>query len=273
MNKIFYRFASGLAVFILMLGNFYAADASSTTYSAPLMDAALPAFPGAEGFGANTIGGRGGVVYEVTNTNDSGVGSLRSCVEETGPRICVFKVGGLISLNSSLVIKNPYITIAGQTAPGGGITLRNGVSGGEFETLSVQTHDVIIRYITSRPGPGGMNHAIVIARNGIPIYNIIIDHSSFSWATDEVLTTWYRTYDITIQWNIISEGLNCSTHPKGCHSKGLLIGGYKGSESAGGKGTENVSVLNNLLVHNAERGPLLQAVSYTHLTLPTSDLV
>ena len=258
MNKMFYRFASGLAVFILMLGNFYAADASSTTYSAPLMDAALPAFPGAEGFGANTIGGRGGVVYEVTNTNDSGVGSLRSCVEETGPRICVFKVGGLISLNSSLVIKNPYITIAGQTAPGGGITLRNGISGGEFETLSVQTHDVIIRYITSRPGPGGMNHAIVIARNGIPIYNIIIDHSSFSWATDEVLTTWYRTYDITIQWNIISEGLNCSTHPKGCHSKGLLIGGYKGSESAGGKGTENVSVLNNLLAHNAERGPLLQ---------------
>ncbi len=84
------------------------------------------AFPGAEGFGAGSVGGRGGKVYEVTNTNDSGSGSLRSCIEASGPRICIFRTGGLITLNSPLTILNPYITIAGQTAPGGGITIKLG---------------------------------------------------------------------------------------------------------------------------------------------------
>ena len=87
---------------------------------------AAPAFPGAEGFGANSIGGRGGTLIEVTNLNDSGPGSFRAAVEASGPRIVVFRVGGTIELQSSLIITNPYITIAGQTAPGGGITLKNG---------------------------------------------------------------------------------------------------------------------------------------------------
>jgi pectate lyase len=254
MNKLTYRLMSVLAVFILMLGNSSSVVASAA-YGASQAAAAIPAFPGAEGFGANTIGGRGGIIYEVTNLNDAGTGSLRACIEATGPRTCVFRTGGLIVLQSALRIVNPYITIAGQTAPGGGITLKN-VSGGSV--FSTQTHDVIIRYITSRPGPGGMNNATLIAKNNIPLYNIIIDHGSFSWATDETLTTWYRTYNVTIQWNIVSESLDCSTHPKGCHSKGLMIGGYSGSESAGGKGSENISVLNNLMAHNAERNPLMQ---------------
>jgi len=85
---------------------------------------AIPAFPGAEGFGADSVGGRGGRVIEVTNLQQSGTGSLRACVEASGPRTCVFHVGGTIELTSGLAIQNPYITIAGQTAPGGGITLK-----------------------------------------------------------------------------------------------------------------------------------------------------
>ena len=212
------------------------------------------AFPGAEGFGANTVGGRGGAIYEVTNLSDSGTGSLRACVIASGARTCVFKVGGLITLSSPLTITNPYITIAGQTAPGGGITLRKSSGGDVFTT---QTHDVIIRYITARTGAGGENHVNQVAKNGVELYNIIIDHNSMSWGVDSNLDIWYRVRDFTVQWSIISEALDCSTHSKGCHSKGLLAGGYKGSES-GGKGSENMSILNNLFAHNGERNPLLK---------------
>lgn len=214
----------------------------------------IPAFPGAEGFGSMTVGGRGGTIFEVVNLNDAGAGSLRACVEASGPRTCVFRIGGLIVLNSPLTISNPYITIAGQTAPGGGITIKLGTAANVFST---QTHDVIMRYITIRPGPGGENHANQIAKNGVEIYNIIIDHNSLSWGVDSNIETWYRVTNSTIQWSLISEGLNNSTHSKGAHSKGMMIGGYKGSES-GGKGSENISVLNNLMAHNADRTPLMQ---------------
>jgi pectate lyase len=209
----------------------------------------LPAFLGAEGFGVDTVGGRGGTVYFVTNTNDSGTGSLRACTSASGARICIFRVGGLIALSSTLTISNPYITIAGQTAPGSGITVK-----GE---IGIQTSQVIIRYISVRPSPSGSNHAIQIAKNGTELSNIIIDHVSLSWGTDSVIETWYRAKNVTMSWLIVSEGLDCSTHPKGCHSKGLMIGGYKGSES-GGIGSENVSVLHSLMAHNGERSPLMQ---------------
>src|SRR5262249_3593634 len=110
---------------------------------APAMHAAV-AFPGAEGEGAASVGGRGGSVCEVTNLNDSGAGSLRTCVNSAGPRTVVFRVGGNITLNSTLTISNPYITIAGQTAPGGGITLKGPV---QNDLLVINTHNVIIRYI------------------------------------------------------------------------------------------------------------------------------
>ena len=250
MNKLTYRLMSALAVFVLLFGNSSSAGASGTNQAATT----IPAFPGAEGFGANSIGGRGGTIYEVTNLNDAGAGSLRACVEASGSRTCVFRVGGLIVLNSQLTISNPYITIAGQTAPGGGITLKKSAGGNVFST---QTHDVIIRYISSRPGAGGENHANQIAKSGVELYNIIIDHNSMSWGVDSNTETWYRVKDATIQWSIISEALDNSTHSKGAHSKGLMIGGYKGSES-GGKGSENISVLNNLMAHNGERNPLMQ---------------
>jgi pectate lyase len=214
-----------------------------------------PAFPGAEGFGAVSQGGRGGKVYLVTNLNNSGTGSLRECISASGPRICVFKIGGLITISSPLTISNPYITIAGQTAPGGGITIKTAAGGDIFP---VKTHDVIIRYISARPGPGGENHASQIASNGTALYNIMVDHSTFSWGVDSDIETWYRVYDSTIQWSIISEGLDCSTHSKGCHSKGLMIGGYAGSESKNSLGSENISILNNLMSNNVDRNPLMQ---------------
>ena len=142
---------------------------------------ALPAFPGAEGFGSDTVGGRGGKVFQITNLHDSGSGSLRECVEASGARMCTFTTGGTIILSSSLTIQNPYITIAGQTAPGGGVTLRNG-------NLNVQTHDVVIRYLTVRRGPGGSNGAVFISKNNsTDVYNIIVDHCSMSWATDQTV--------------------------------------------------------------------------------------
>lgn len=194
----------------------------------------VKAFPSAEGFGARTVGGRGGRVIEVTNLNDSGPGSFREAVAAKGPRTVVFRTGGTITLLSSITVINPYLTIAGQTAPGAGITLKNHPTN-ERSPLSIRTHDVIVRYIRSRPGPAatptstldGIQTVGPDRLNGTTVgptnvYNIIIDHCSVSWAVDENLQV-SGTRDTTIQWNIIAEGLYKSVHPKGPHSRGLLI--------------------------------------------------
>jgi hypothetical protein len=222
---------------------------------APVHAASAIAFPGAQGFGASTIGGRGGRVYEVTNTNDSGPGSLRSCVEASGPRVCIFRTGGLITVSTPLHVRSPYITIAGQTAPGGGITIR--ATGGS-DVFSTETSQVIMRYLSIRPGPGGSDHGDAIASSGTALSNIMLDHMTYSWGVDSNFETWYRVANFTLQWSIISEALNCSTHPKGCHSKGLMLGGYAGSESKNSKGSENISVLHNLMAHDGERTPLFE---------------
>ena len=209
----------------------------------------IPAFPGAEGFGAYTVGGRGGKVIEVTNLNDCGPGSLRAAIETRGPRIVVFRIGGTIELKSALTLRNPFITIAGQTAPGGGITLKNRPSNTEAPMV-VGTHDVIIRYIRMRPGPPSVQStagdALSIGDLTADVYNVIIDHSSFSWATDEVVDTWLDVHDITIQWSIISEGLHNSTHKQGPHSMGMLLGS---------QGSGNISIHHNLFAHNKGRNP------------------
>ncbi|MHC4444463.1 MAG: thrombospondin type 3 repeat-containing protein [Planctomycetota bacterium] len=206
----------------------------------------LPAFPGAEGFGSSTPGGRGGQVFVVTNLNNSGPGSFREACEAAVPRVVVFAVGGEILLSRAIIVLNPYITIAGQTAPGGGITIRNdGTS--EEDTLIFQTHDVIIRYIRSRPGPSDDETTGCDALSfETGTYNAIADHCSLSWDVDETFELWPDPHDITLQWSIVSESLHCSSHTLGCHSKGVLLGT---------EGAHNISVHHCLLAHHDERNP------------------
>ena len=198
-----------------------------------------PAFPGAEGFGAYAKGGRGGRVIEVTNLNARGPGSLQAACDAKGPRIVVFRVSGII--DGSVHVKEPFCTIAGQTAPGDGICIRSG-------ELRVHTHDVVIRYLRSRPGghplgPNGENRDCFDFSGNA--HDVIIDHCSFSWTTDENVTTWGRPRNATIQWCISSEALCDGIHPKGPHSMGMLLG----------KGDNTVTVHHCLLAHNNGRNP------------------
>jgi pectate lyase len=209
----------------------------------------VPAFPGAEGFGAETPGGRGGRVISVTNLDDSGPGSFREAVTTPGPRIVVFRVSGTINLETDIDITSPYITIAGQTSPAGGITLKADSCNGRG-VLGVHTHDVVIRYLRLRPGPhpcygdGDSSDGIVVYKPGT--YRVVVDHSSISWAVDENVSLWSDAHDITFSWNIISEGLAHSTHKLGEHSKGAHLSGWN---------TYNISFHHNLLAHNNDRNP------------------
>jgi len=209
-------------------------------------DGEIPAFPGAEGFGSSTPGGRGGRVIEVTNLNPDGPGSLREACAAKGPRIVVFRVGGTIEIGRGLSIREPFITIAGQSAPGDGICLRGG-------TLGVHTHDVVIRYLRVRVGdsPAGPDpenrDCIDISGNADRVYNVVIDHCSFSWSTDENVATWYGPRDVTIQWCITSESLNDSLHPKGPHGKGMILGSQDNT----------IAIHHCLFAHNADRNPLI----------------
>ncbi|WP_396593885.1 polysaccharide lyase family 1 protein [Brevundimonas sp. R86498] len=181
------------------------------------------AFPGAEGAGRFSPGGRGGVVLRVTNLDDSGPGSLREAIEANVPRTVVFDVGGTITLTTPLRIRRPRITVAGQTAPGGGITLRG-------QPLLISTDDVVVRYIRSRLGDetGIEADAITIDRGS----RIILDHVSASWSVDETLSIGSRDRVIdavTVQWSIIAESLNLSGHAKGDHGYGSLVRGAHGA--------------------------------------------
>ena len=183
------------------------------------------AFPGAEGHGRYAVGGRGGAVHHVTTLADSGTGSLRAAVEAKGPRTVIFDVGGTIILATPLKISRSNITIAGQTAPGDGITLRG-------QPLVIAADDVVVRYIRVRLGDETrvQDDAVSITRGR----RIIIDHVSASWSVDETLSAGSRysppedgIYDLTVQWSMIAESLNVSVHLKGKHGYGSLIrGGY-----------------------------------------------
>ena len=212
----------------------------------------LPAFPGAEGFGADTAGGRGGKVLIVSNLNDSGAGSLRSACEAQGPRIVVFRVSGLIDLQSPIRVTEPFITIAGQSAPGAGICLkRNG--------LSIDTHDVVVRHIRSRPGDIAGKEVDGLAVGGSS-KRVIIDHCSVSWSVDENLSPSGNIADVTVQWSIISEALNRSVHGKGAHGYGSL------ARAAGG-----LSMHHNLWASNASRNPR-PGDNYARPPFPTIDV-
>ncbi|MDT8302262.1 MAG: hypothetical protein RQ760_12320 [Sedimentisphaerales bacterium] len=206
-----------------------------------LEKSAIPSFPDAEGAGAFTPGGRGGKVLEVTNLNDDGPGSLREAIEAKGPRIVIFRISGIITLEKLLTISNPYITIAGQTAPGDGICIRG-------QTTEINTHNVILRYLRFRRGNiKDRNDAL----GGYPVGNIIVDHCSASWGLDENLSL-YRymkkmpggpdkkmpVENLTIQWCISSEALDLNNHAFGA--------------TWGGK---NCSFHHNLFACNTGRNP------------------
>ena len=204
----------------------------------------IPAFPGAEGGGAFSFGGRGGQVYVVKSLADSGPGTLRDACEQGGARIIVFNVAGIIRLKTPLIIRAPYVTIAGQTAPGDGVCVAG-------ESVWINTHDVVIRHMRFRRGEtfvGRRDDSI----GGNPIGNIMIDHVSASWGLDENMSMYRHMYNdstgaqeqklptvnITIQNSIFSETLDTWNH-----AFGSTLGG------------ENCTFMRNLWANNAGRNP------------------
>jgi pectate lyase len=220
---------------ILLFGILYSASAFLARAAASA-SSDLPAFPGAEGFGAHTPGGRGGKVLFVANLDDSGPGSFREACLAQGPRIVIFRVSGTIALKSPITVTTPFLTIAGQTAPGDGICLRDA-------TFGIATHDVVVRHLRSRLGDATTREADALdVLNGSS--NVILDHCSATWSIDECLSLSGNNQNITVQWCLIGESLRQSKHTKGSHGYGSLA-----------RANGPVSFHHNLWIHNDARNP------------------
>lgn len=222
-------------------------------------DSAAKAFPGAVGPAAATPGGRGGRIIRVTTLAPDGPGSFKAAVEAKGPRIVVFEVGGVIDMGrTTLTITEPFLTIAGQTAPGPGITLiRTGID--------LKTHDVIMRHLRVYTGVDGQPKRSgweADALSTVAAHNVVIDHCTFLWAIDENMSAsgprfagktvaeWRQgtSHDITFSNNLAAEGLADASHPKGEHSKGSLVH----------DNTTGIVFYRNIWAHNVERAPLVK---------------
>jgi pectate lyase len=244
----------GLALCLPMPTAFAAKKATATAEG-------MLAFPGAQGWAARTPGGRGGKLLRVTTLAAEGPGSLLEALSTPGPRTIVFEVGGVIDLQRKTVkITEPYLTIAGQTAPQPGITL---IRGG----IDIATHDVVIRHLRVRPGSTGLGKMAGVdfdAISTVAARDVIIDHCSLTWATDENLSASgprfaagandgknfaeATSHRITFSNNLIAEGLAHSTHGKGEHSKGTLVHDH----------VRDILIVGNLYAHNYERNPLFK---------------
>lgn len=211
--------------------------------SAHIAPAAQPGFPGAEGYGGSARGGRDGRIIAVTTLQDSGAGSLRACLEALGPRVCIFRVGGVIRFTTVRpIIRNPYLTVAGETAPGGGILITHGGGSTGLTPLVIKdTHDVIVRDVRVRMDRRG---AIRGSNSAISIENgrrIILDHVSTSWSLDENVGLQGQNDEITISNSIFAEGV---LH----HSKCALL-------ASDPRGPQRVSFIGNLCASNGDRNP------------------
>lgn len=227
----------------------------------------VPAFPGAQGGGAGTKGGRGGTVIKVTNLNDSGAGSLRACATASGPRTCVFTVGGVINLLSTIHIYNPYLTIAGQTAPGG-VAVYTGrgapVSNREVYALSVEASDVVIRYlriwgdtVPNQSAPAALG-SIAVA---IYAPRVIVDHVTALWQTGYTMAADVggpkNGADLTLQWNLMGENvLNTTNYPNGQSTPLLLLSdGSHTGDMWDPYGVTDVDLHHNLIANADHRLP------------------
>ncbi|HKT78391.1 MAG TPA: pectate lyase [Sphingobium sp.] len=242
----------GVAIAALLLTPFVAPSDLFTRMSmTPDLDGSsvLPevpgaeAFPGAEGFGRRARGGRGGAIIPVTTLADHGKGSLRACIEASGPRTCVFRVSGVIRFTTRRpIITHPYLTIAGQTAPGGGIIVtHNGGADAYTPIIAKNTHDIVIRHIRVRTDLNGD----IRGSNGAFLFehsrNIIFDHVSGAWSQDQIMTGYDENDNVTISNSIFTEGI-----PR--HDKCALLGSNP-------KRPQKISFIRNLCAHNGDRNP------------------
>lgn len=240
-------FLGRLAVAVGLCGLVISACSSRSRAAVSAPPAPVPvtgpvAFPGAIGHGAGSSGGRNGRIIIVDSLADSGPGTLRACFDADGPRVCVFRVAGVIRFQTPAIIHNPYLTIAGQTAPGGGITLAH-VAGAAGRTPLVikGTHDVVVRDIRVRNdtigGSRGSEDSITIERSD----NVIIDHVSASWARDEIINGYGDNGRITVSNSIFAQGI-----PR--HDKCALL-------ASDPVRPQRFSFIGNLCAHNGDRNP------------------